>query len=484
MASLDAVITPQIINLGAGTGVASPRLSWWHQVSLMDGRYVNCPVSRSGDQGVVQYHVYDFAGDPTGVWINLQPFANTYDTQAMDNYRECMFDPVDDGNTEDDYFVPTDPNRDLGPSSTCHPEFSYSCVGDTNDPFQVENVCNAQIEPPSDEPGALGIGTWVKSEVDLSGLRGRRIKLRMLVTGIKATAETHAEQFPNANPGPWDDGWWMDDITIDETLSSPATLSLDTKSVGHCTGDDTVGCLTAVDCSDAGTTGPCLPGAPQCGEICETLTVQCETEPNVSPDWQSETLAAPGQSIEIDCSTSSGVCLDGALQFRFTGDGGATVYAPWSENPVLIVALFANAQIDVEVRCSTDPNPDRSCNASASVDVEVDCPSSGTVGGGAFGTVSAEGGTKAVGDVTFTWSGSVDFEVHKGDLPMTSAYLGVQATGSGSAYTDTEVPGVGFYYIFREWSAYCNARGSWNPETPHDGLFGVDPWRDAVLPFP
>ena len=40
-----------------------------------------------------------------------------------------MFDPADDGSDEDDYFDPTDPNRRLGPSSTCAPEFAFTRHG-------------------------------------------------------------------------------------------------------------------------------------------------------------------------------------------------------------------------------------------------------------------------------------------------------------------------------------------------------------------
>jgi len=131
-----------------------------------------------------------------------------------------MFDPVDDGTTEDDFFDPTDPNRRLGPSSTCHPGFNWSCVGDTDEPFQVENICNAQTQPTPGDQGSLGTGTWVRSKVDLSDLRGRRIKVRFLVSGIKASAEVHDDQFDSINPGPGDDGWWIDNVTIDETLTS------------------------------------------------------------------------------------------------------------------------------------------------------------------------------------------------------------------------------------------------------------------------
>ena len=140
---VESVATSDPINLGVGT----PELSWWQQVSLMDGRGLNIPLGRSSDRGVVQYKTVDPAGADTSAWTRLEPFQNTYDTTAYDFYFNCMFDPVDDGTTEDDFFDPEDPERRLGPSSTCFPEFAYTCVGNTDDPFQPQNICNAATEP-------------------------------------------------------------------------------------------------------------------------------------------------------------------------------------------------------------------------------------------------------------------------------------------------------------------------------------------------
>ena len=58
---------------------------------------------------------------PDALADELRPVVDLYDSQVVDNYTNCIFDPTDDGNTEDDYFDPTDPNRRLGPSSGCNP---------------------------------------------------------------------------------------------------------------------------------------------------------------------------------------------------------------------------------------------------------------------------------------------------------------------------------------------------------------------------
>ena len=76
---------------------------------MMDDRGLgSIPPLRSGDRGAVHVQVADTANNRVGDWIKLVPFQNGYDQQAVDNYFNCMFDPVDDGDTEDDWFDPTD----------------------------------------------------------------------------------------------------------------------------------------------------------------------------------------------------------------------------------------------------------------------------------------------------------------------------------------------------------------------------------------
>jgi hypothetical protein len=458
-----ATITP--INLGVG----SPELSWWHQISLMNDRYLQTPSGTSADRGVAQYRTVNLAGDDTSVWMNLQPFQNTYDQQAYQNYYSCMFDPVDDGTTEDDFLDPTDPERRLGPSSTCFPEFSYACMGDTDNPFQVQNICNATKAPSAGDAGALGVGTWVQSKVDLRSLRGRRIHLRFLVSSLKITAETWDDQFANVNPGPWDDGWWIDDVTIDETLSNPALLLVDDDILRHCTGDPAMGCLTDQDCVDAGTAGPCTGEAPQCPETCTSITVQVATDPDNTGGALDELLTAPGQPIELDASSSFGTCLDGALQFRFSKDGGTTILREFSENPVLTAAPQDDTDYLVEVRCSTDTT----CSDSATVDVNVNCPASGNLGG-IFPTIVAS--TKT----TWVWTPPKTYVVWQGDVTAVSTYGGTQSfSGSGDSFTDVATPAVGSgdYYLAREVGEFCNDDGLWTSGGPAES-----PLREPSLP--
>jgi hypothetical protein len=171
-------------------GVNVPELSFWHQISVFDGRGLNMPTAHNSDRGVVQGKLVNQQDEDITEWFRLEPFQNSYDTQAHNNYFNCLFDPIDDGNTEDDFFDPLDPLRSYGPSSTCWPGFTYSCLGETALPFAVGNVCNASTEPAADSHNnAFGFGTWIETKVNLSSFRGQRMKLRYLISGLRLNAK-------------------------------------------------------------------------------------------------------------------------------------------------------------------------------------------------------------------------------------------------------------------------------------------------------
>jgi len=449
---VESVATTAPINLGTGT----PELSWWQQISLMDDRAFLTTGRRSLDRGVVQYRIVDPADNPTSEWISLGPFQNGYDTQAIDWFTECMFDPIDDGNIEDDFFDPADPDRRLGPSSTCFPEFAYSCLGDTDESFQVENICNATIQPGVSDSGDFGTGTWVQSKVDLTPLKGRRIEFRYLVSAIKIGGfETYNDGFqPFFEES--DNGWWLDDIAINETLTDPAVLLIDTNDLRSCeNGASDIGCLTVSDCTAAGTVGPCAGDAPPCGATCTSVTAAVATTPDSNGGAVAEALNAPGQPIELDASASSGTCVDGALQYRFSRDG--TVLREFSEDPVLIDATAAAAQYVVAVRCSTDT----ACGDEATIDVSVVCPTGATPLLGLFPeTIEATNGS------TWGWTVSRGFDLLQGLLNAVNTYAGTRSTGTGTLFTDSSsLPGGtvnGKYYVVRELGALCNEIGSWS----------------------
>ena len=232
LAVLEAMRSSSPINLGYHGPV--PELILKQQVDFLDSRNVNAPEGEGPDRGIVALQLADANGQPVGDWIKLQPYLNVYDTLGVDNYSNCTFDPIDDGNDEDDYFDPTDPYRRYGPSSTCKPELSFAYIGETFAPFDAAKVGH------SDGPGlqgSLGTGTWVESRFSLERFRGRRARLRFLNTSLRVwTFETWAQAFTTINPGPGDDGWWIDDVSVTGALTEPATVSVDTAANGSLPG--------------------------------------------------------------------------------------------------------------------------------------------------------------------------------------------------------------------------------------------------------
>jgi hypothetical protein len=443
---MEAVRLTNPINLAA-TGPA-PELSYKQQVDLLDSRSIGAPPGDAPARYVTMLQLADPAGAPLGDWIKLEPYLNVYDQTGVDNYFNCMFDPIDDGNDEDDFFDPTDPDRRLGPSSTCKPEPTFSYLGETFLPFSPNRIGNA-----SDGPGlqgSLGKGTWVESRFSLDRFRGRRARLRFLNTDMKinGTNTTWASLFSTLNPGPGDDGILIDDVQVTNALVQTVTMTSDTKP------------------------NAALPG---CGNTCNVVTAKLAADPP-------ESLLAPGQVVELDALDSvADRCLDGVLQFRFwidgdgdgLGDGAQDVrLRGWSETARVVQAPAETTRYVVEVRCSSDLD----CSDSETRTVVVACPSSGNL---IFPEVLAP--SKGA----LAWGSSRLFDYAKGLLHNLSSYT-TTATGQGvgpasSFPISADVPpaGKGLWYLFRDTgplgqgaTGYCNAPGiTWGSAQ-----------RDAALP--
>jgi hypothetical protein len=208
---------------GGGPCVAAnPELSFKHQVSLVDDRILG-PDNETTDRAIVQVQV---SGSAT--WQKVTPFENTYDVVGTNNYANCLFDPIDDGNDEDSYFDPSDPLRRFGPSSTCFPEFVFSYLGDTERAYDPARIGKASDGPGLE--GSLGPGTWVESKFDLSAYRGRSVRLRFLLTSFQIGPVLTTWASTGLGPGsPLDDGWYVDDLRVTRSLGvASSTVSLDT----------------------------------------------------------------------------------------------------------------------------------------------------------------------------------------------------------------------------------------------------------------
>jgi hypothetical protein len=469
-AELEAVKMQTPICLSATT---NSELAFKMQVSMVDYRSVGAPVGESAERAIVQLQLAEGAQAPAssdigiGNWLKLEPFQNGYDQQGTDNYTNCLFDPVDDGNTEDTFCDTLhdpdcigddeeDPFRRIGPSSTCFPEFSWTWVGDTFSPFSKNNVGNG--DPGSGLPGAHGPGTWVETKFNLQEYRGRRLRLRFLETGLNnGNSSTTYEGTFQHNPDPGDDGWWIDDVSVTHTLQSCAVIEVDEKDNS---------------------------GLDPCGDTCTTPEVVVTFDPSANPP-------APGQAVEIDASGSfADRCLDGVLQFRFTDAGGTL--RDWTDNPSIVVSPEVTSSYAVAVRCSADPI---ACNSQQTVQVTVDCPSSFALGG--YPTVFAT--SRAL----FEWSPALDSDASRsGDLATVDGLTAANPPGgidftaatnsspgvissqdiSGDAVTPGSVNG--FWYLWRQSGTKggagvaCNEQGvTWT-----SGGSAEEPGRDTDLP--
>ncbi len=242
--------------VGGGPCVsASPELSFAHQVSLGDGRIFGAARNEALDRAIVQVLV---AG--TSNWITVAPFENIFDVKATAGYVNCMFDPIDDGSNYGNVYPGGNPAFPLGPSSTCFPQYVFAYLGDTDEPFNAAKIGRASDGPGL--PGALGVGTWVRSRFDLSPFRGRAIKLRFLLTSIDAgNGGTYQDTF-HWYAEPFDDGWYIDDVRITQTLGAASpTVSLDTANNDALPGNsdgDAMG--DSCDCAPADASAFAIPG--------------------------------------------------------------------------------------------------------------------------------------------------------------------------------------------------------------------------------
>jgi hypothetical protein len=414
---------------------------------------VECAHGFTVDRGIVQVQLANSAGTAIGNWRKISPYENLYDSQVVDNYLECLFDPTDDGNTEDDYFDPTDPERRHGPSSTCNPEFVFSRVGAI---FWSDAFDPADIHHASDGPGlqgSRGPGTWVESKFDLSRYRGRRLRIRFLATSIAVAqyAETvDAEDALSWNPIEADDGWYIDDVQVTNTLTSAATVRVDTADRS---------------------------GLPGCPAACSSLSASLAADPNPTN--------MPGEPVVLDASASAAdTCPGGPLLYRFwhdrDGDGALTegpdrLLRSWTDNPILLDTPHYTRAYAVEVRCSSQV----SCADRADVLVPVPCVAP------LFSTL------RFLFKGFLTWEVPAPVDVLRGDLDALRAsggdfqgtVIACDANDRDFDYTrvaDEPAPGSGFYYLAREAGPTYVCGRSWGTGSPAE-LPGAGGDRDADL---
>ncbi len=439
---LDAFETVNPIYLPLVT--ANPELNFAQQVSFIDNTSgVNVTAGESPDRGVVEVQVAS-NGVPQGPWIKIYPYQNVYDQQGTDDFSNCTFDPIDDGNNEDSFFNPTDPQRFYGPSSTCFPEFNFVRQGQTDyrKTFDVNDIGAASDGPglqgcsgagclPANTPAQIfNPGTWVRPRFQLAGFAGREIRLRFLSTTIELGQTQLASNFFGRNDVVGDDGWYIDDIHIDQALGAKLTLSVDTANIS----------ANAIPCG-----------------TCSGLTAALTATPT--------SLSGPGQVVTLDAKTSSVTsCLNGIIQYQFwidsnndsvIGNAGDTLLRDFTDNPGYVDAPTASTPYGVIVRCSTNPSCPSAVNANnARVVVNVTCPSTATL---SMDTVRVN---KSGGNPVLSWaSGKKLFvDIIRSSTPNFAVPTCLANDLFDTTYTDAGA-GSAAYYLLRTPGA-CNVTGS------------------------
>jgi len=421
----------------------------------------------TGDRGVVQVQLADADGNPVGYWTKITAYENAYDQQATDDYFACTFDPVDDGNDEDDYFDPNDPLRRLGPSSTCFPEFVYARGGSTDWRlnFNVNNIGLAKDGPglPGNQSaGFRNPGTWVRPKFDLTAFSGRRIRLRFLATSFATGSTQTYDDLIRADNVVSDDGWFIDDVRIEQALSAPIVLAVDNASFAGL---------------------PC----PTCSSASAVLTA--------SP---APPLSGPGQLVTVQASASTvNACNGGTLQYQFwidgnlngvVGDAGDTLLRDWTDGSTFVDAPQVTTRYGVRVRCSTATL----CQGSAVLNVGVNCPSTGNAKAAFPQAIHVDKGSllgpEPDPSVTVNWAASASADVLRGNLIALRAsggnYTGTVSACvandlSGTGVLDGSNPGAGgaTYFLARPTvAAFCNQTPGYTANHPKEA-----PGRDAEI---
>jgi hypothetical protein len=334
-----------ILNIGVAGGAT---LSLQHIVQATDDRTFNVPDGQAAGRSWLEIAEVDGSGVPTSGWFRLAGFQNNYGNTAVQPFFvNCIFQNydafydaaaalggtpgfnpgalsgvgvdynADDVSSEDDFFDPNDPVRQLGPSDACFPNFVYSSLGD----YTSTNPADKGKAFTDGFLGSNGTGVWVNSLFNLDTFAGRRVRIRYLFSDIDISGTALWAQLFGNTLGNAFRGAILDDFAVSGLTANPLTLLVDSRATP---GTD--------DC-------PATPAA-----NCNTITA------NAGPD---EVTLVSGATVVLDASASSAdSCVDGFLQFRWRI--GDDVVQDYSTQATLVDAPTFVTPYTVDVRCSTD----------------------------------------------------------------------------------------------------------------------------------
>ena len=284
----------------------TPELSFKHQVGLADSDFLSAPDDGEAvDRGIVQVQLASSSGQAIGSWRKIAPTRTSTTRGRPTSMRTASSIPPTTGTRRTTTSIPPIP-RAAGPAPP-------PAIRSLSSPGWAAIAFNAAFDPghigrASDGPGlqgSRGPGTWVESKFDLARWRGRRVRFRFLATSIEVGDSVTMQQALAWNPTEGDDGWYIDDVRVTNTLTSAATVTVDTADRS---------------------------GLPACGPVCTSVTASLVATPAIIECSEAFTLDASGSVADQ--------CPGGALQFRFQWqfflrEGHAAVLQDWNENGIV-----------------------------------------------------------------------------------------------------------------------------------------------------
>jgi hypothetical protein len=337
----------QIADLMRDSGEGNGGIGGGHQAGqCVDCGDVQIQLDRNPDPGV----------DDWGPWGKLVPFENVYDQKvlawsAFTSYY-CVFTPTDTG---------TAPPNPRGVHETlCFPQGAWANCG------SIDGTTTANVHRCAG-PGVLdasGKGTWVRTKFDLSTYIGQRIRVRWIAETWDFGREPVIISYQGLAWGDElaDDGWWIDDVTVNGAITTQMTPLPDTSTrANSCPAQ---ACNPAV--GDAGTAAT-LDITDLAGRPVDAVTF-------VPVAGQTLRLSASGSTLPGGCN--------GVAEYEIRKNGA--VILDWSPKPFVLDAPDATAHYAVRVRCSADH--DCTSVLGAARDVGVDSGDGGEVALGAWGS--------------------------------------------------------------------------------------------------
>jgi hypothetical protein len=258
----------------------------------------------------------------------------------------------------------------------------------------------------------VGPGVWVQSKINLNRYAGRHIQYRFITSALDDGLNIFISYIENysgtGSPSiplnqDIDDGWYIDDVTITNTVPLEIQLQLDTTPGGP----------IATLCPAAG------------ASKCDTATPRINATPSVS-------LVPGGEVVLTGLASTLNRCAGGALQYQWRQ--GSTILQSFSSDPDIVQAPARDTTYTLDIRCSTDPATTAACSRSLDVTVPVyDGGTSQSMGLSISGNAAS----------TLRWnlvaqnSAAQGYSIFRGSLPLVDANRDGLADSYGAPFPVT-----------------------------------------------